>query len=131
MQFKDKTALITGASSGIGAQFAQQLHSRGANVILVARRKDKLKELCRALNAQRPESAAYTVIDLCNTDPAHPESICELEKLISQTHIDILVNNAGRGSFEFFEKLDIEQETQMVALNVIPYMRLCHAVIPR
>jgi short-subunit dehydrogenase len=67
MHYKDQTALISGASSGIGAEFARQLHALGTNVILVARREEALGQLAKELNQKRQDSAAYMVVDLTRT----------------------------------------------------------------
>lgn len=132
MEIKSNIAVITGASSGIGAEFARQLHRRGAAVILIARRKLELETLCNELNAQRPNSAEFIVADLSKrgTDPQilSLDGVCEILKSRS---VDILINNAGFGSFGKFENLDLKREEQMVALNLIAPLVLCHALIPQ
>lgn len=123
--FKGSTALITGASSGIGAEFARQLHARGSSVILVARRESALQALALELNKLRPQSASVMVADLCSTE--------DLERVAARLrveHIDILVNNAGRGSFGRLETLPLEAELAMVDLNIRAPLVLSHAIIP-
>lgn len=123
---KALTVLITGASSGLGVEYARQFHARGDNLVLVARREDRLQELCEELNAQRANSARYMATDLAT------EGGCiKVEEFIRNNQIDILVNNAGRGSYGTFDSIELKKELEMVALNVVAPMRLTHAVIPQ
>lgn len=123
--YLNKVALITGASSGIGAEFARQLHTRGARVILVARRQERLTEMAQQFNAERSASAEVLVTDLLG------EGTSNLERYLENHEIDILVSNAGKGSFGRFETLDRNQEEDLVRLNLIVPLRLMHAVIPQ
>ncbi len=125
MEYTNQTALITGASSGIGEGFARELHSRGANLVLVARREDRLKALCQELNALRADSACYIVADVAT------DEVGRVLDRIKTSPIDILVSNAGRGSFGCFESLSLDAEVQMVEINAIAPLRLMHAVIPQ
>jgi uncharacterized protein len=125
MNIKDRIVLITGASSGIGAAFADEFHERGAKVVLVARREAKLQEICSRLNSLRPNSAEYIVSDLAGG------KIEGLLEYIQSNQIEILVNNAGRGSFGYFESIPLDSELEMVALNITSTVRLAHAVIPQ
>ena len=117
-------ALITGASSGIGAECAAQLHSRGVNVILVARREERLSEIASVLNAKRANSARFLTLDLCDHS-----ALQRLEEFITHERIDILVNNAGRGSFGMFEEIPLETELELVSLNIAASVAVAHAVI--
>ena len=117
MKFEGKLALITGASSGIGEAFARELHLRGAKLILVARREDRLQALVKELN-----SARYIVADL-----ATAEGVAKISKIAETEVVDILVNNAGIGSFGYFESLPIERELEMIALNITATTRLAYA----
>ena len=118
--------LISGASSGIGAEFARQFHARKAGVILVARRAELLQQLVDSFNAARPGSARFIAADLSSL-----QGLSRVEKFLRTERVDILVNNAGRGSFGFFDGLSLQEELQMVELNVVAYLRLAHAVIPQ
>lgn len=123
-EFKGKVVLVTGASAGIGLEFAQAFHERGATVILVARRRERLEEISERFNILRPHSAVVVQADLANA--------ADLEKVrtyISNSRIDILVNNAGRGSFGRFEKLSLEEELDLIRLNIQAPLVLSHEVL--
>lgn len=126
MDFADQTVLITGASSGIGAEFARQMHGQGARVVLVARRTDRLEEAAAIFNRARPASASTITADL-----ATPTGVRAVTEFIEKNRIDVLINNAGRGSFGEFDELERAGELDMVALNVIATLHLTHAVIPQ
>ena len=96
--FRGKWALVTGASSGIGAALARELASRGARLILTARRSDRLESLAAELAAKGTE-ARVVVADL--NDPAAPQQIYDATEGAGLT-IDILINNAGLGQFGAF-----------------------------
>lgn len=127
MKFEKAQVLITGASSGLGAQFARQFHSAGSDVTLIARREDKLREICNECNAIRPGSAQFFTLDLSDEQNDLPK-LCAW---IRANQVDILVNNAGFGSFGYFDQLDLDRELQMIRLNVIAPTILAHAVIPQ
>ena len=92
MRFDNQTALITGASSGIGDAFARDFARRGADLIIVARRKDRLEALAKEIRALH--DVTVTVIA---TDLSTPNAAAALAKKIGPVDIDILVNNAGFG----------------------------------
>lgn len=124
--FSDKQAVITGASSGIGAEFAGQLVARGASVTLVARRERLLAELVERLNQTGQGQADHLSLDLTSES-----DMADLVERLRTTQVDILINNAGRGSFGCYEDLSIDSEVEQVVLNAIAPMRLTHAVIPQ
>ncbi len=126
MKYIDKTVLVTGASSGIGKEFVHQFHNLGANVILVARRKELIEEIANNLNDEREYSARFITCDLTKE-----KDISNLETFLKEETIDILINNAGRGSFGCFEKLDIDDEVNQVCLNINSNIKLAHIVIPQ
>ena len=126
------TACVTGASSGIGAEFARQLHAKGAALVLVARRREKLHQLAATLNATRAGSVTILPADLSREESeGEVAGLRAAIEFLQNTRIDILVNNAGMGSFGHFEELDIGRESSMVSLNVTATLRLAHAVIPQ
>ena len=128
MALQDKKALITGASAGIGAEFAKQLHAKGCKLVLVARREELLRQISEELNNIRSDSVEYRAIDLTDRSEAGLKSLLSY---IENIEIDILVNNAGRGSFGHFNVLDREVEEEIVHLNVIAPLLLAHKVIPQ
>ena len=119
-KFSYSNALVTGASSGIGEALARELQRRGANVILVARRADRLAQVADELNALRPGSARTIVADIST------EEIENVLSLADRESIDLLVNNAGIGSFGFFEKLPLDRELLMLKLNIDATVKLAH-----
>lgn len=126
MDFSNKTALITGGSSGIGLELAKAFHKLGVNVVLVARRKDLLEKECALLNSLRSNSASFLEMDLSSI-----LDIYKLSEIIKTSSIDILTNNAGFGSFGRLETLDPKREERMVILNCLAPILLSQAVIPQ
>jgi uncharacterized protein len=115
-------ALITGASAGLGVEFARQLSSRGHRLVLAARRKDRLEALAAELG-----NARAVAIDLSEKGAA--ESLVANVEGAGET-IDILINNAGFGLHGRFEKAHPQRLRQMVDLNCGALTDLCRAVIP-
>lgn len=103
------TALITGASSGIGRDIARVLSKRGFDLILVARRTDRLKQLQQELS---------TDVRIISLDLSLEQSCFELYELVSEDSIDILINNAGFGIFGTFNEIDLQRELQMIDVNI-------------
>src|SRR6476619_3541214 len=103
-------ALVTGASAGLGVEFARQLSARGHRLALVARRKERLEELARELG-----NARAVALDLSEDDAA-AKLMADLEA--HDETVDLLVNNAGFGLIGPFAKLDARRERQMIDLNV-------------
>ena len=117
------TALITGASGGIGEVFARKLAARGENVLLVARSEDKLAAICEELRAAHKVDAQFVAMDLIERDaPARLFTETERRGLV----VDMLVNNAGYGSVGEFALLDLENELEMIDLNVRALVELTH-----
>ena len=117
-----KVALITGASAGLGVDFARQLAKRGHRLVLAARRKDRLEALARELG-----NARAVEIDLSMPDAA-AKLLADLEA--NGETVDLLVNNAGFGLIGRFAELDAKRLTQMIDLNVLTLTDLCRAVAP-
>jgi short-subunit dehydrogenase len=116
-----QTALITGASAGIGEEFARQLAARGHDLILVARRKDRLEKLAEEL------ATTAHVID-CDLGSEAAKLPGKVEKL--GVDVDLLVNNAGFGMRGHFLELDAEREAEMVRVNCEAILTLTHAFLP-
>jgi len=124
-----KKVLITGGSAGIGAEFARQLHARGADVWLVARRAENLAALADELNQNRADSADWTAIDLAKR--SGEDGLDRLLALARSRRVDVLINNAGRGSFGPFESITPEIEANLIATNVLASTLVAQAVIPQ
>jgi short-subunit dehydrogenase len=121
-----RTALVTGASSGLGAEFARQLAARGADVVLVARDKTALDAVAARLRDEHGAGVEVLVADL--TVPEQRDTV--VERLQDETRpIGILVNNAGVGLPLAFETNDIEVEARHLALHIEAPMRLAHAAL--
>ena len=119
-------ALITGASSGIGAEFARQLAARGLDLVLVARREERLAALAQEL------STAYGVTcEIIAADLAHESGIAQVEARIrTLDNLAVLVNNAGFGTVGRLVNADPARQQEMVALHVMAPMRLTQAALP-
>ena len=117
-----KVALITGASAGLGVEFARQLSKRGHRLVLVARRKERLDKLAKELGNARAVAA-----DLSKKDAA-AKLMADLAA--NGEVVDFLVNNAGFGLIGQFAKLDAKRERQMIDLNVGALTDLCRTVAP-
>jgi short-subunit dehydrogenase len=125
--FQNKWALITGASSGIGAALARELAARGAKLILTARRRDRLQALAAELAAKGAETR-IVVADL--NDPAAPEQIFAATEGAGLV-VDVLVNNAGLGQYGAFSNGDADQQFSLVRVNCEAVVRLSRLFIPR
>ncbi|MCO6432078.1 MAG: SDR family oxidoreductase [Deltaproteobacteria bacterium] len=126
-----RTALITGASSGIGREFARQLHSLGCNLVVTARRMERLIELKQELERFRPDSVECVAADLTKRS-SNGDNLLGLEELVSRLEkipIDIFINNAGVGSFGPFEKIPSEYENNIILLNIYATTMLAQFVI--
>ncbi len=126
-QFRGKWALVTGASSGIGAAFARELATHGAKLILTARRKDRLEALAARLTAAGAETLTV-VADL--NDPAAPQQIYDATEGAGLA-VDILINNAGLGQYGAFYLSPAEQELSQVRVNCEAVVRLTRLFLPR
>lgn len=120
-------ALVTGASSGIGLELARQLGAMGAELVLVARREDRLNDL--ALELCRAHAIEVTVIPADLTDPSAPERLFAATEGSGQP-IDILVNNAGFGAYDTFVDLPWSSQHGMLQLNIVALTHLTHLLAP-
>lgn len=121
-----KTALVTGASSGIGENFAQKLANQGYDLILVARSKDKLETLAQKLRASGRR------VEVIAADLAEPSPGARIAAGVAKLGmtVDLLLNNAGFGTAGALHKTDPVRSAQMIALNVSAVVDLTHAFLP-
>ncbi len=122
MQTTGKLAVVTGASSGLGMVFAQELAARGYSLLLVARRAARLEELRGSLGA----AAEVFPCDLA--DPVETERLALY--LRERGDVSLLVNNAGFGTLGKFHETDYGRQADMVQVHVLATMRLARAVLP-
>lgn len=114
-------ALVTGASSGIGAELARQLAAKGLNVAVAARRKERLDTLTAALKQKHGVEARAIAVDL-----TAPDYLDVIEAATNDIEIGLLVNNAGSGVPGAFLKQGVDGRTRVVQLNVTTPMQLAH-----
>ena len=120
------TALITGASSGIGAVYADRLARSGHDLILVARRADRLRALAQELTDRTGRSVEMIAADL-----TQPSDLARVETVLkTDASITVLVNNAGVGATAPLLQSDIADMERMIALNVSVLTRLAYAAAP-
>lgn len=118
-------ALITGASSGIGAEFACQLAEHGFDLVLVARRKNKLDSLCEKLSRDNSIQAEVLVADL--SKPKDMDKV--VSKILECDDLDVLINNAGYGIHTPFLDREYKQNAEMINVHYISPVMFCHAAI--
>jgi len=117
-----RVALVTGASAGLGVEFARQLSKRGYRLVLAARRKERLDELAKELG-----NARAVAVDLSKSNAA---ARLMTDVQANGETVDLLVNNAGFGLIGRFAEVDAKRERQMIDLNVGALTDLCRAVAP-
>jgi short-subunit dehydrogenase len=117
-------ALVTGASSGIGATYADRLARDGYDLVLVARRRDRLEQLANRLGSH---GAAAEVLPADLTDPG---DLAEIETRASQGDVEFLVNNAGFAGYRPFTELDPTTAEDLIRLHILAVTRLTRAALP-
>jgi uncharacterized protein len=125
--YKGSTALITGATGGLGQAFAEQLAERGANLVLVGRSEDKLQALARRLEREEDVTATVLTADLASST--------EVDQLLSDLKtrgigVDLLINNAGFGVFQRFLETPLDRQIEEIDVNVRAVVQLTHALAP-
>ena len=114
-----KTIWITGASSGIGREFARRYAAMGCRLILTARRADRLQALAKELHAAHGTECRIETADLSRAEEC--SRLCEV---LADEHIDIFINNAGFGACGAFSETDAGKELSMLRVNVLAMHRL-------
>jgi len=123
----ERFALITGASAGLGAEFARQLAANGTNLVLVARRADKLQGLATALADEFGVTTHICPADLGDTSaPEAIQGFCEERAL----QIDWLINNAGIAGPDLLQDRDWDEQAQFFQLMMLSVAEMCHRFIP-
>lgn len=115
------TALVTGATAGIGAAFARRLASSGYDLVLVARDEARLRAFAETLPVE---------VEVLAVDLATDEGTARIEWRLGEGGIDLLVNNAGTGLPGMFDETDRDAEEHLLRLNVRAVLRLTHAALP-
>lgn len=121
-------ALVSGASAGIGAEFARQLARRRVDLVLVARREAALRALADELQDEQGVTAEVLVADLA-TEAGRSAVEDRLRREVAP--VDLLVNNAGFGMYGRFADLDLDQQSEMLEVNVTAVVRLTHIALER
>ncbi len=125
--WQGKWALITGASAGIGAALARELAAGGTNLVLTARRRDRLAGLAGELSLKHGIRTLVCVADLARS--SGPEEIFTFTEAKNIT-VDLLVNNAGFGAYGEFHKVLVDRLLEMVQVNVSAVVHLTHLYLP-
>ena len=125
--YKGSTALITGASGGLGEAFAEELAGRGSHLVLVGRSEEKLQALARRLERQSNITTTVLTADLASAN--------EVDQLISdlktrRIDVDLLINNAGFGVFQRFLETPLARQIEEIDVNVRAVVSLTHALAP-
>ncbi|OBG41531.1 SDR family oxidoreductase [Mycobacterium sp. E3198] len=114
-------AVITGASSGLGAIFADQLAQRGHSLVLAGRDESRLRAVAQRINQN---------VELVVGDLGTNQGTTDLIDHLANRDVDVLVNNAGVGTYGPFAEIDADREHELVGVNVDALVRLTHAVLP-
>lgn len=129
MKLDGCTALITGASAGIGREFARQLANRARTLVLVARREQRLNELREELRNRNSQLQVHIrVVDLCDNS-----QIQALVQWLDQNklEIDLLINNAGLGDYGSIATSDIERDNRIIQVNIAAVTFLTRQLVPQ
>lgn len=122
---ENKIAVITGATSGIGAAYAARLARDGYDLIITGRRKEKIEQLANKISDEQHVKVEVVIAELSNE-----EGIQRLVDIIKERNVEILVNNAGFGVSCLYQDCDLNIMEQMARVNILASMRLIHTVLP-
>jgi uncharacterized protein len=126
MDAQRSVGLVTGASSGIGAALAARLAHDGRDLVIVARRRERLEALAKRLHAEYGATVEVLAADL--TEPAELQQVAD--RLREDERIDLLVNNAGFGGYGLFAELEPTFADRLIGVHVRAPMRLTRAALP-
>jgi len=126
--WRGKWALVTGASAGIGRELARQLAAAGANLVLTARRAERLDELAAELGGRHGVKVEVFVADL--GQPSAPELIFAFTEG-KGIAVEVLVNNAGFGAYGEFPSISLARQLEMVQVNISAVVHLTHLYLPQ
>lgn len=119
-------AVVTGASSGIGAVYAERMAERGYDLILVARRQDRLADIAKRIKAKTNRA-----VEIVTADLADAKDLLRIEALLTEREdIDALINNAGLGALGPTSKVTADALENLIKINILALTRLTHAVLP-
>lgn len=122
---QNKTAVVTGATSGIGAAYAKRFASQGYDLIITGRRKEKIEALAENIRREH-----HVNVDVVLAELSEKEGIYKVIEEMQGKQIEVLVNNAGFGISSLFQDCDLGSAEQLANVNVIAPMELIHAVLP-
>ena len=125
--YADRWALITGASSGIGAEFARRLAAHGMHLVLTARRKELLEKLADELHTRHGTKTEIIVGDL--TDATEPQRLCDAIAT-KGIQIELLINNAGFGWVSTIDETEVSRMKQLIQLNIASITELTFLLLP-
>ncbi len=122
----NRLAVVTGASGGLGGEFARQLAASGYHLVLTARREERMQALAAELRQLYGIQVQVLPADLANIDELRglEDALRKMER------IDLLINNAGFGLMGHFWQLDLQAQADMLQVHDLASMRLTHAVLP-
>ena len=120
-------ALVTGASAGLGVEFAKLLAKDGYDLVLVARRLDRLEELAKSLQSQHGITTYCVSVDL-----SLPDAAVTVDKYLKdhQLQVEVLINNAGFGALGQFVDIDLQEQLRMIQVNVSTLVHLTGLLLP-
>jgi hypothetical protein len=116
-----RSALVTGASSGIGWEYAKELAARGADITVVARRTDRLEQLAKEL--------ANAKIEIMTADLGTEAGVTTVEQRLGESPVELLINNAGVSTVGDFDQQAAAAEANEVHVNIVALHRLTHAAV--
>ena len=126
MSSRHRFAVVTGASSGIGVAYAERMAERGYDLILVARRRDRLEDVARRIEIKTKRTVEIVTADLADaTDLLHIEAL-----LTEREDIDVLINNAGLGALGPTSQVTAGALENLIKINILALTRLTHAALP-